>query len=138
MASYNWSPNIQPNVNTNEDANGTYNMPPTSLDAWLSGPYPDNYNPAPSTDPDPATWNSENGETSTGSVVSALVSAGQEGVPWSAVDGTNPTPGLNVAQTTPPPTTGGNEQEGAPALTQAQIKAAQATNFSMNFQVNLG
>lgn len=67
----------------------------------------------PDIPPEPPT---SNGESATTIYVSALTAAADDGVPRAAVENTRPAPAWNVPQTTPPATTGGSVQEGAPAI----------------------
>lgn len=60
-----------------------------------------------------AAWNFENSETSTENYVSNMIAAAQEAT---AFNTTEPSPALNVSETTPAPPTNSFVQEGTPAI----------------------
>jgi hypothetical protein len=93
-----------------------------------------------------STWEYNNSELAVQNYTAAMVSAAHQGIAFQF--NTPVTPGVaplgasvglkEDVETTPGAPSGSYVQQGAVALTETHIAAAEATNYSMRFQVNLG
>jgi len=98
----------------------------------------DNFN-VPESDPDPPVWNSESGETSTESLVGALVSAGHDGIAFNFETPVSPGPAPNGpcaglkadVENIPSAPSGGRAQEGIPALSPSFAASQAATSTAV-------
>ncbi len=92
---------------------GGWSLPTTGGTPPPTGQLAPPQSPSGSVTNESATWNYANSETSTENYVSAMVAAGQEAVSFNT---TEPSPALNVAETTPAAPTNSFVQEGTPAI----------------------